>query len=156
MEIERKFLVDKKAWEELAKPEGIRIIQGYLSTNPSKTIRVRVISDKAFMTIKGETKGISREEVEFEIPINKANELIEKFCNNVIEKTRFLIDFKGKTWEVDKFEGNNAGLLLAEIELNSENEDFEIPSWILTEVTSDYRYYNSYLSEHPYKKWSKE
>ncbi|HOK62005.1 MAG: CYTH domain-containing protein [Tenuifilum sp.] len=155
MEIERKFLVDLPKWEKLDKPNPIRIVQGYLSTNPEQTIRVRVWADKAFMTIKGKVQGISREEIEFEIPTGKANELLTKFCKAVIKKNRYLIVHNSKTWEVDVFEGENAGLVLAEIELGSEDEKFTVPHWITIEVTDDYRYYNSYLSENPYSSWKK-
>lgn len=153
MEIERKFLVDRPKWEKLDKPNPIRIVQGYLTTNPDKTIRVRIKGGKAFMTIKGKTQGIAREEIEFEIPADKANELLAKFCKAIIEKNRYLIDHEGKTWEVDVFEGSNAGLVLAEIELDSEDEKFLAPAWITREVTHDFRYYNSYLSENPYSNW---
>lgn len=108
------------------------------------------------MTIKGKVQGIAREEIEFEIPIGKANELLQKFCGAVIEKNRYLIEIKGKTWEVDVFEGDNTGLVLAEIELDSEDEKFTLPHWITIEVTHDYRYYNSYLSENPYTSWKSD
>lgn len=153
MEIERKYLVDTQVWESLPKPKPIKIVQGYLTTNPEKTIRVRIKGEKAFMTIKGQVQGIAREEVEFEIPIGKANELLQKFCDAVIEKNRYLIDIKGKTWEVDVFEGNNKGLVLAEIELQTEDERATLPDWVTQDVTHDFRYYNSYLSENPYTNW---
>lgn len=153
MEIERKYLVDTQVWESLPKSNPIKIVQGYLTTNPEKTIRVRIKGEKAFMTIKGQVQGITREEVEFEIPIGKANELIQKFCGAVIEKNRYLIEIKGKTWEVDVFEGNNKGLILAELELQTEDERVTLPYWVTQEVTHDFRYYNSYLSENPYTNW---
>lgn len=154
MEIERKFLVDLQKWEEINKPKPTRIVQGYLSTNPEQTIRVRIWDDRAFMTIKGKVQGIFREEVEFEIPTGKANELLTKFCKALIEKNRYLIDYECKIWEVDVFEGNNDGLVLAEIELSSEDEKFPTPHWITQEVTHDFRYYNSYLSKNPYSNWT--
>lgn len=153
MEIERKYLVDTQRWENLPKPKPIKIVQGYLTTNPEKTIRVRIKGEKALMTIKGQVQGIAREEIEFEIPIDKAYELIHKFCGAVIEKNRYLINHKGKTWEVDVFEGNNKGLVLAELELLTEDERFTLPDWVTQEVTHDFRYYNSYLSENPYSNW---
>ncbi|MEW5846811.1 MAG: CYTH domain-containing protein [Bacteroidota bacterium] len=97
MEIERKYLVDTQKWECLPKSKPIKIVQGYLTTNPEKTIRVRIKGEKAFMTIKGLVQGIAREEIEFEIPIDKAYELIQRFCGSVIEKNRYLIDHNGKT-----------------------------------------------------------
>ncbi|HDP76018.1 MAG TPA: CYTH domain-containing protein [Bacteroidales bacterium] len=153
MEIERKYLVDIQRWESLPKPKPFKIVQGYLTTNPEKTIRVRIKGEKAFMTIKGLVQGIARKEIEFEIPIDKAHELIQKFCGAVIEKNRYLIDHNGKTWEVDVFEGKNKGLLLAELELQTEDERITLPDWVTQEVTHDYRYYNSHLSENPYANW---
>lgn len=154
MEIERKYLVDTFGWNNLNKPEGVKIIQGYLCSQPNKTIRVRIKGDKSYMTIKGESHGISREEIEFEIPGDKAQKLMEKFCDTLIEKVRYTIDYANKLWEVDVFEGQNAGLILAEIELNNEDETFLIPNWITQEVSGDIRYYNSYLAENPYRNWS--
>lgn len=153
MEIERKFIVDSTKWNSLPKPKGIRIAQGYLSTSPEKTVRVRVKDDKAFLTVKGEVKGISREEIEFEIPTDKAYELLQKFCGAVIQKTRYIVEHDGKKWEVDVFENDNSGLIIAELELNSEDESFSKPDWATHEVTGDKRYYNSYISENPFKIW---
>ncbi len=155
MEIERKFLVNKEKWEVTPKPPGIRIVQGYLSTDPEKSIRVRIYGDKAYMTVKGKPQGIAREEIEFEIPLEKARELLNKFCGALIEKDRYRIEFAAKIWEVDLFEGDNKGLILAEIELSFEDEQFVLPPWAEQEVTNDIRYYNSYLSENPYLNWEK-
>ena len=102
---------------------------------------------------EGETKGISRSEFEYPIPLKDAQDLLKQFAGNTIEKTRYNIKYKGKTWEVDIFSGENKGLILAEIELKSEDEKFDIPEWITEEVTGDERYYNSYLSIKPYKNW---
>lgn len=153
MEIERKYKVIREQWQKADKPDGEKIIQGYLSTDVDKTIRVRIKGSQAFMTVKGETVNISREEIEFSMPVDKATELIEKFAAGIIEKTRYSIPYKGKLWEVDNFTGDNEGLLIAEIELDSEDETVELPAWIGKEVSDDSRYYNSNLSINPYKEW---
>ena len=153
IEIERKFLVHKELWAKLHKPRGIKYKQGYLLTESDKTIRVRITEANAYLTIKGETKGISRPEFEYSIPVKDANEMLTLFAGKILDKIRYRIEFKGKIWEVDVFEGENKGLILAEIELKGENEKFEIPEWIAEEVTGDERYYNSCLSLHPFKSW---
>lgn len=152
-EIERKFLV-KGDFKSLA-TKSTRIIQGYLSSVPERTVRVRVKGDKGFITIKGigNQSGASRYEWEKEIPVEEVNELL-KICEpGVIDKTRFLVPVGKHTFEVDEFYGENEGLILAEIELSSEGESFETPSWIGQEVTGDARYYNSMLMKNPYKDW---
>ena len=152
-EIERKFLV-KGDFKSLA-TKSTRIIQGYLSSVPERTVRVRVKGDKGFITIKGigSQSGASRYEWEKEIPVEEVNELL-KICEpGVIDKTRFLVPFGKHTFEVDEFYGENEGLILAEIELSSEGESFETPNWIGKEVTGDARYYNSMLMKNPYKGW---
>lgn len=153
IEIERKYLVKKELWEKLEKPEGVKITQGYLLTDKEKTIRVRIYGSQAILTIKGKTMGISRPEFEYEIPFDEAQAILNEMAGNCIEKTRFKISFHEKLWEVDVFDGNNAGLILAEIELVNENEIFDLPNWIGDEVTSDERYYNAYLSISPFKNW---
>jgi CYTH domain-containing protein len=153
LEIERKFLVKKDLWEKVAKPEGTKIIQGYLFSDEDKTIRVRIHGYIAFLTIKGKTIGFSRPEFEYEIPIDEAMLILNEMTGNKIEKSRFEILHQEKLWEVDVFEGRNKGLILAEIELQSENEIFHFPGWIGDEVTSDKRYYNAYLSKNPYETW---
>lgn len=145
MEIERKFLVHREIWEQQIKPVPKIIKQGYLSTTPECTVRVRTKNDQGFITIKGKTVGISREEFEYEIPIDEATQLLEQFTTKSIFKKRYEIDYKGKTWELDEFEGRHAPLILAEIELNSEDEEFELPSWIAEEVSDDPAYFNSNL-----------
>ena len=150
-EIERKFIVDKQKWNPPV--EGIPIIQGYLSTNSARTVRIRIAGDSAYLTIKGKTTGISRDEFEYPILVNDAHDLLKLTVNPPIEKIRYEIVVNDKTWEVDKFTGNNKGLLMAEIELESENEKITLPEWILAEVTGDIRYYNSYLASHPYITW---
>ena len=154
-EIERKFLVDKKKWEAIEKSKKYLINQGYLLTDPEKTIRIRQTDSKSFITIKGLNVGATRPEFEYEIPSEDAEELIEKFAVSKISKTRYLVSFKSKKWEVDVFHGDNEGLIIAEIELKDEDEEFEIPDWIGNEITGDKKYYNSNLSENPFLNWQK-
>lgn len=145
MEIERKFLVDKNQWNNLLKPVPKKIVQAYLLNSPEKTIRVRIKGDKGFITIKGPTKGISRSEFEYEIPVSEAELMIEQFANKVIAKDRFEVHYEGHLWEVDEFHGKLEGLILAEIELQTEHEKFKQPVWIMEEVSHDPSYYNSNL-----------
>ena len=154
IEIERKFLITSQDFKKEAFTQN-RITQGYLSSVPERTVRVRVKADRAFMTVKGASNasGLSRFEWEKEITLEDANQLLLLCEKGVIDKTRFEVK-KGKhIYEIDEFYGENEGLIMAEIELNSENENFEKPSWLGQEVTSDNRYYNSYLSKNPYKNW---
>ncbi len=118
-------------------------------------IRIRQTPKKSFLTIKSANKGFSRDEYEYEIPENDAAELIKNIAGKKIVKKRYKINFSGKLWEVDEFLEDNAGLIIAEIELNSEEEKFEIPNWVFIEVTGDERYYNSFISKYPYSKWQK-
>jgi len=152
-EIERKFLV-KGDFKNLA-VKSTRIIQGYLSSVPERTVRVRVKGDKGFITIKGigSTSGASRYEWEKEISTTEANELLAICESGVIDKTRFLVKAGPHTFEVDEFYGENEGLTVAEVELSSESESFERPEWLGEEVTGDARYYNSMLMKNPYTKW---
>jgi CYTH domain-containing protein len=145
MEIERKFLVDKVLWALQAKPEGQKIKQAYLVNSPEKTIRVRTKGPKGFLTIKGPTVGISRAEYEYEIPVHDAEELIQQFAVQSIEKVRYEITVGKHVWEVDEFHGKHAGLMLAEIELSAEDEAFERPEWVTLEVSHDAAYFNSNL-----------
>lgn len=152
-EIERKFLVkgDYKPFVTKA----TRITQGYLSSVPERTVRVRVKGDKGFITIKGigSQSGASRYEWEKEIPVDEVNELL-KICEpGVIDKTRYLVPAGKHTFEVDEFYGENEGLIVAEVELSSEDEAFETPDWLGQEVTGDVKYYNSMLMKNPYTKW---
>lgn len=153
VEIERKFLVDHNKWLQLAKPEAMHYRQGYILNDDIKTIRVRITPHHGYITIKGITKGISRAEYEYTIPANEAGELLDNFAVSELEKYRYNINFAGKLWEVDEFLGDNKGLLIAEIELNSEDEQFGLPPWVTIEVTGDDRYYNSNLSVKPFSKW---
>lgn len=154
LEIERKFLVTSDAYKKEAFSKK-RIIQGYLSSNPERTVRVRIKEDKAYLTIKGNSNatGMSRFEWEKEIPVAEAKELLLLCEKGVIDKTRFEIKQGNHVFEVDEFYGENEGLIVAEIELDSEMETFEKPSWLGEEVTNINRYYNSYLSTNPYKNW---
>lgn len=154
VEIERKFLVDAGLWEKLNKPAGVPFKQGYITKDATCTLRVRATDRHGYITIKGKSEGFSRKEYEYTIPVSEARELIAHFAKSSVEKTRYCIDFAGKTWEVDVFEGDNAGLLMAEIELDDEQETFDLPPWVTAEVTDDKRYYNSYLSEHPFTAWA--
>ena len=147
MEIERKFLVNKALWNELKKPEPMPIQQGYISTQPGCTVRVRTKGNKGFLTIKGITIGISRSEFEYEIPVAEAKDLLTQFAPKYIDKLRYEIEVEGKTWEVDVFQGKLAPLMIAEIELSAENETFTLPEWVGEEVSHDANYYNSNLVE---------
>ena len=154
IEIERKFLVSSNAFKTEAFAQN-RISQGYLSSVPGRTVRVRIKGNKGFLTIKGASNesGVSRFEWEKEIPEDEAKALLKLCEEGVIDKTRFEVKMGDHIFEIDEFFGENEGLIIAEIELKSETEDFEKPSWLGKEVTNDIRYYNSYLSKNPYKKW---
>ncbi len=152
-EIERKFLVDHERWQQSDKPQGQLYRQGYLQMDPTRTIRVRLTPEKAFLTIKGLNDGATRAEYEYESPRDDAQELLDKFSVAELSKLRYKVDFEGKTWEVDEFLGDNQGLIVAEIELNSEAETFALPDWVGREVTEDARYYNVNLTVAPFKAW---
>lgn len=154
-EIEKKFLV-KGEFKHLAQKQT-RITQGYLSSVPERTVRVRIKGDKGFITVKGigNDSGASRFEWEKEISVKDVEDLL-KICEpGVIDKTRYLVKVGNHTFEVDEFYGDNEGLVLAEIELSDENENFEKPEWLGEEVTGDVKYYNSMLMKNPYKNWEK-
>lgn len=153
VEIERKFLVKPDAWAQVLPEKSVRYVQAYLLTDPAKTIRVRTAGQEAFLTIKGQNERSTRAEYEYAIPLQEAQELIHSFCERCVEKTRHFVPVGSHTWEVDEFEGDNAGLMVAEIELGSETEIFALPDWAGEEVTHDYRYLNSNLSKHPFCKW---
>ena len=152
-EIERKYLVDSTKWQQIDKPTGQLYRQGYLLTDPNKTIRVRQTADKGFLTIKGLSIGATRPEYEYEIPLEEAKELLDNFSISELLKIRYRIFFDNRVWEVDEFLGDNLGLIVAEIELISENENFSIPEWIDKEVTGQEKYYNSNLTIEPYRNW---
>jgi adenylate cyclase len=154
VEIERKFLLRGQAWRQLGEPVLLR--QGYLSSDPARTVRVRIEGARGTITIKGKNAGATRAEWEYDIPVGEAGELLDTLCERpLIEKYRRRIVYAGHTWEVDEFLGENAGLAVAEIELASEDEAFDRPGWIGEEVTGDARYYNSSLIRTPYSLWKK-
>lgn len=140
-------------WNKNLAFKSVDIVQGYLHSDPGKTIRIRKANGKAYITLKGKTVGASRPEYEYEIPVTDADELLSLFCANRIEKTRHYVLFAGKTWEVDEFRGKNKGLMMAEIELGSEEEHYEIPPWAEKNVTEDQRYSNSNLVKKPFTSW---
>ncbi len=151
-EIERKFLIDLQKLNNL--DNGITIKQGYISTTNNTVVRIRMADKNAYLTLKGENKGITRTEFEYQIPVKDAEEMITELCNGpVIEKTRYLIPLSKHTWEIDIFHGDNDGLAVAEIELTDENESIDIPEWITIEVSGDEKYYNSNLLNYPFKAW---
>ncbi|SDW19291.1 CYTH domain-containing protein [Flavobacterium degerlachei] len=154
IEIERKFLVKNDTFKAAAFKQN-RIAQGYLSSVPERTVRVRIKADKGYLTIKGITNetGMSRFEWEKEIPADEAKSLLLLCEKGVIDKTRYEVKIGKHTYEVDEFYGENEGLIIAEIELQSETETFEQPNWLGQEVTNDKRYFNSNLCTNPYKKW---
>jgi adenylate cyclase len=151
IEIERKFLVDTRKWVPTV--QGTQLVQAYLSIEPNPTLRVRISGEKAFLTIKGRTKSISRPEFEYEIPLEDAHEMIKMAISYPVEKIRYEIMQEKFLWEIDVFSGKNEGLVMAEIELESEDQEFPRPDWLLAEVTGDRKYYNSYLSVHPFQEW---
>jgi CYTH domain-containing protein len=152
VEIERKFLVTGDGWRGAG--AGTRYRQGYLSLQAGASVRVRASRDTAYLTIKGETSGVSRAEYEYPIPLAHADELLDTLCiKPVIEKTRYRIEHRGLVWDVDEFAGENAGLVIAEVELESEEQAIELPEWVGDEVTGDPRYYNVSLVTNPYSKW---
>lgn len=153
LEIERKFLVTGDFRRETF--EVSRIRQGYLNSHPGRTVRVRVRDERAYLTIKGasDENGLSRYEFEQAIPLEDAEELL-KICEpGMIDKERFLVKKGNHTWEIDVFHGENEGLIVAELELRSEDEPFERPDWLGEEVSGDRRYYNSELTKHPFHRW---
>jgi adenylate cyclase len=151
-EIERKFLVIAPTYRELAK--GTHYKQGYLNSQKERVVRVRTIDETGFMTIKGITKGATRLEYEYEIPASDANELLDLLCEQpIIDKHRYKVKMGEFVWEIDEFHGDNEGLTVAEVELESEDQEYPKPDWIGEEVTGDPRYYNSNLIANPYSKW---
>lgn len=156
IEIERKFLINREIWNTLKKPAGEFYMQGYLSVDADKTIRVRLTDSKSFITIKGKLKGASRDEFEYEIPGDDARQMLQKLVSGSLQKVRYKINFQNKIWEIDEFCGDNEGLILAEIELAHEEESFGIPGWIAKEVTGEEKYYNANLAMNPYCNWKDE
>ena len=152
VEIERKFLVRSDDWREGA--QGETICQGYLNSAKERTVRVRISGDKAFLTIKGPAINLTRSEFEYAIPVTHANQMLDELCERpLLKKTRYKILHDGKTWEVDEFHGDNDGLVVAEIELDSEDETINHPEWLGAEVTEDPKYFNSSLISKPFSTW---
>ncbi len=152
IEIERKFLIDINKIGPLQ--NGYQIKQGYIQTIDLTTVRIRIRDKEAFLTIKSKNTGISKLEFEYPIPIQDAQDMLDNLCHtSYIDKIRYLVKHEGHLWEVDVFEGSNKGLVVAELELESEDEVFTLPNWVTKEVTDDTRYFNSNLIEHPYSKW---
>jgi adenylate cyclase len=157
VEIEHKFLVTSEDWRKGA--EGVLYVQGYLSNEKDRTVRVRLAGEKGFITIKGapDETGLARNEYEYPIPAAEAREMLDEMClPGVIEKVRHKIQHGGLTWEVDEFKGANAGLIVAEIEVPSVNHQFSRPSWVGAEVSQDSRYSNAMLSKKPYSQWKQD
>lgn len=152
-EIERKFLVEQALWKPHS--EGISIRQGYLNSDPERVVRVRTKGEKAFMTVKGKNEGIVRAEFEYQIPYQDAEQMFFLCEQPLIEKRRYEEIYYGNLWEIDCFFGDNKGLIVAEIELKSQEESFIKPAWVGDEVSSDSRYYNSNLRKNPYREWKK-
>jgi adenylate cyclase len=151
LEIERKFLVKEDTW---GSEQGTRYRQGYLNSVKERTVRVRTIGDKGYLTIKGVSKGPVRTEYEYEIPVTEAEAMLDELCEKpLIEKKRYKIEFKGLIWEVDEFFGENQGLIVAEVELEKEDQAFLKPEWVGEEVTGDPKYFNANLIHNPFQNW---
>lgn len=155
-EIERKFLVKGNEWRDQIE-RTIHTSQGYLASGSDCTVRVRLQQERAFLTVKGKTEGMTRPEYEYEIPAADAREMLDALCPQpYIEKIRYEVRYAGKKWEVDEFLRENEGLIMAEVELESEDEQIELPSWAGEEVTDDPRYSNACLAKNPYPRWGKK
>lgn len=150
IEIERKFLIVGEGWRSAP---AVYFCQGYLNRSKERTVRIRVAGEQGYLTIKGATSGVSRAEFEYEIPLADAQQMLTLCDGPLIEKYRRKISYEGMLWEVDEFLGENQGLVVAEIELESEHQKFAKPDWVGEEVTQDARYYNSNLSAQPFCKW---
>ncbi len=155
-EIERKFLLVSDEWRQQVSHSQV-FRQGYLSNNPCASVRVRIADDKATLNIKGMTIGVERPEYEYEIPLHDATELLDQLCERpLIEKTRHFVEFGGNLWEIDEFHGDNAGLLVAEVELDSPDQVITLPTWAGKDVSHLERYYNVRLTQYPYSRWTAE
>ena len=152
IEIERKFLVKNNLWQTDAN-QGTDFIQGYLTRGGDCSVRVRIEGNKANLNIKSATLGIHRQEFEYAIPLDEAREMLDLFCLRTVKKKRYKVKYAGQTWEIDVFEQDNNGLVIAEIELNHADEEFAHPPWLGDEVSSQPRYYNTELAKNPYNKW---
>jgi adenylate cyclase len=152
IEIERKFLVKNNLWQTDA-DQGTDFIQGYLTRGGDCSVRVRIEGNKANLNIKSATLGIHRQEFEYAIPLDEAREMLDLFCLRTVKKKRYKVKYAGQTWEIDVFEQDNNGLVIAEIELNHADEEFAHPPWLGDEVSSQPRYYNTELAKNPYSQW---
>jgi len=153
-EIERKFLVKNDRWRSLA--TGVAYCQGYITASAARTVRIRVVGDQGYLTIKGMTTGISRAEYEYMIPVHEALEMLHSLCEPpLIEKTRYRIEWEGLVWEVDEFECENLGLIVAEVELTDTQQAIALPDWIGEEVSDDPHYFNANLTRYPFCQWQK-
>ncbi|MDC8773675.1 CYTH domain-containing protein [Roseateles albus] len=151
IEIERKFLVIGEAWK--LHDAGEYISQGYLNRDPARTVRVRIKGEQAWLTVKGQSIGASRAEFEYEVPLRDAEQMLALCDGPRVEKIRRQVPFGGMNWELDEFLGDNAGLVVAEIELSSPDQQFDLPPWLGQEVTEETRYFNSQLATHPFSSW---
>ncbi len=151
VEIERKFLLRDGRWR--GGPPGERLVQGYLSRDPARTVRIRIAGERAYLTIKGATQGARRAEFEYPVPLDDAQAMLALCDGPLVDKIRHAREHDGLRWEIDEFLGDNLGLVVAEVELASEDQRFESPPWLGPEVTGDVRYYNSHLAVHPFTRW---
>lgn len=151
IETERKFLVIGTDWKQGAPSKDFS--QGYLSQDPERSVRVRIAGNQAYLTIKGMSRGVSRLEFEYPIPVDEARQLLPLCLPSIIIKTRYFVDLDSRRWEVDVFHGDNEGLVLAEIELEDESEQIDLPHWVGREVSDDRRYYNVALAKSPFSEW---
>ncbi len=155
VEIERKFLVIGNGYRKGC--SGIFCKQGYLASEPNCTVRVRIIGDKGFLTVKGAVNGLFRTEYEYEIPVSDAEKMLDELCPKpLIEKHRYTVNISGLVWDIDEFHGQNEGLVIAEVNLHSESQQISLPDWVGREVSSDARYYNVNLAKNPYCRWQKK
>lgn len=153
-EIERKFLVSGDSWRG---SEGVMVRQGHLSLDKERVVRVRTAGEKGFLTIKGKAEGLTRPEYEYEIPIQDAEEMLKTVCTgHLIEKIRYYVEYEGLTWEIDEFKGENQGLVVAEVEIETEDQPIVKPDWVGDEVSGDTRYLNVNLARHPFNQWGEE
>lgn len=153
IEIERKFLLQHEGWRKHVESKT-HLLQGYVSVNPEAAVRIRIAGDNAFLTLKGKRSNFSAAEFEYPVPVADAREILERMCvYEPIEKWRHIVEHRGHMWEIDEFLGANAGLYIAEIELESANTEFSIPDWLGEEVSDDPRYTNASLAQHPYSTW---
>lgn len=163
VEIERKFLVNHEPWQHFLCHAAAHLLsrthyrQGYVTSSPEKTVRVRIAGDRGYLTLKGSTEGYSRAEFEYEIPIADAEAMLNQLCDPpFIDKVRHRVQWMDLVWEVDEFSGDNQGLIVAEVELQDPQQTVDLPPWVAEEVSHDYRYYNAYLAQHPFSAWANE